>query len=131
MGRKIYLAYAHRAPNELLEVQKVILEHGLVTQEMLPGFNIYEGAEMHGNTTFIAKLITTDQSKILVENEFNEPMYTGEFSPTKRTYNCSNNHEILVGTNEQIKTIEELKEKGCPVCGSKDKFDRVKTEKYD
>ena len=67
----------------------------------------------------------------LIENEFNEAMYTGEFSPTKRTYNCSNNHEILVGLNEQIKTIEELKEKGCPVCGSKAKFDRVKTEKYD
>ncbi len=129
LGRKVYLAYAHRAPNDLLDVQKVIQEHGLVIQQMLPGFNLYEGAEMHGNTTFIAKLLTTDLSKAQIIDEFYEKIYTGEFSPTLRIYKCSKNHEIQIGKNEKIKTIEELKEMGCPVCGSKDKFLRIKREK--
>ena len=56
-------------------------------------------------------------------------IYTGEINPTIRIYNCSNNHSIRIGISEKIKSIEKLKELGCPICGSKDSFTRVTTEK--
>lgn len=129
MGRKVYLAYAHRAPNDLFDFQQAIINHGLAIQETIPGFNLYEGAEMHGNTTSLSVLVTTSNTRTIIENEYKEMIYTGEINPTIRIYNCSNNHSIRIGTTEKIKSIEKLKELGCPICGSKDSFTRVTTEK--
>jgi len=128
-GKKIYLAFAHRPPNDLLEIQKVILEHNLAIQQIIPGFNLYEGAEMHANTTFLAILITTESTKVLIPDTYTDEIYTGEINPTIREYTCKNNHTITVGRNQQIKTIEELKEVGCPKCGQKESFTRVSRQK--
>jgi len=128
-GRKIYLAYPHRAPNELLEVQQEILKHGLAIEEIIPGFNLYEGAEMHGNITSLLILITTSETKTIISGEYNDLIYTGELSPTIRTYRCKNKHLIKIGSSEDIKSIEQLKEVGCPICGSKISFSRVGTTK--
>lgn len=129
IGRKIYLAYAHRAPNDLFDFQQVIVNHGLAIQETIPGFNLYEGAEMHGNTTSLSVLVTTSNTRTIIENEYKEKIYTGEINPTTRTYSCLNNHLIRIGTTEKIKSIEKLKELGCPICGTKDSFTRVTKEK--
>ena len=128
-GKKIYLAFAHRAPNELLEIQKVILEHNLAIQQIIPGFNLYDGAELHANTTFLAILITTDETKAVIVDEYSEKIYTGEINPTIREYTCKNNHIITVGKDQTIKTIEELKEVGCPKCGNKESFTRISRKK--
>ena len=129
LNKKIYLSYAHRAPNEQFEIQKMIQAHNLAIQQIIPGFNLYEGAEMHGNTTYLAILSTIQNFKILVSEEFSAEIYTGEVKPTIRIYECKNKHQVSIGSNEKIHTIEELKEKGCPVCGSKEQFLRVKTIK--
>ena len=114
----------------MIEIQKVILEHNLAIQQIIPGFNLYEGAEMHANTTFLAILVTTEESKPIVVKGFNEKIYTGELNPTIREYSCSNGHSIIIGMDQPIKTIEELKEKGCPDCGSKESFTRISRKKY-
>ncbi|HUT82064.1 MAG TPA: bis-aminopropyl spermidine synthase family protein [Candidatus Bathyarchaeia archaeon] len=129
-NKKIYLAYAHRAPNDLLELQRVIFAHGLAIQQLLPGFNLYEGAEMHGNTTFLSILSTTDSAKILYPTHYSDNIYTGELNPTIRIYQCANGHEIRVGASEEISSIEILKTSGCPICFSKESFTRLQTLKH-
>ena len=128
-GKKIYLAFAHRPPNDLLKIQKVILEHNLAIQQIIPGFNLYEGAEMHANTTFLAILVTTDTTQTMITDEYKDEIYTGEINPMKREYSCKNNHSITIGRDQQIKTIEDLKELGCPECGSKESFTRISRQK--
>lgn len=126
----IYLAFAHRPPNQLYSIHSSLLDHGLAVQQLVPNFNQYEGAEMHGNTTFLAQLATTKETTILVPNSFNKKIYTGTISPTRKEYRCENGHIILVGSHENIRTIEELKTIGCPICGSKESFTRISREKY-
>jgi predicted methyltransferase len=130
LGRKIYLAFPHRAPNDLIEFQKIIIDHGLAIKEIIPGFNLYDGAEIHGNTTSLIVLITTSKTQAIFEDEFSGMIYTGEINPTTRTYSCSNKHLIRIGSAEEIKTIEELKALGCPTCGSIDSFTRISKEKH-
>lgn len=128
-NKKIYLAFVHKPPTEQLAIQELIISMGLAIQQLIPGFNLYEGAEMHGNTTYLCILTTTDRTKILVEKEYLEKIYTGEINPTIRQYQCMNSHIIPIGLNEEIKTIEELKENGCPICGDKSEFIRISREK--
>ena len=130
-GRKIYLAFPHRAPEDLLDFQKVILNHGLAINEIIPGFNLYEGAEIHGNTTSLIVLVTTSETSSVIEKEYKDMIYTGEITPTTRTYSCLNKHLIRIGASEEIKTIEDLKKIGCPICGSKETFSRVTREKHE
>lgn len=126
-SKKIYLAFAHREPNVVKEIQQIILDHGLIIQNILPGFNLYEGAEMFGNTTMLMVLESTDKIKTLIAKEFKDDIYTGELNPTIRIYQCEQGHELIIGKTEEIKTIEELKEKGCPVCNQKSTFKKIKT----
>ncbi|NHJ49863.1 MAG: putative methyltransferase [Asgard group archaeon] len=129
-NKKIYLAFAHREPNEVKLIQEIILEHGLIIQQILPGFNLYEGAELIGNTSQLMVLTTTDRPIVTIkEIDKESALYTGEINPTKRIYICENGHEINVGISEKFKTIELLKENGCPICKSKTSFHRKKTIK--
>ncbi|MCS4541428.1 MAG: bis-aminopropyl spermidine synthase family protein [Euryarchaeota archaeon] len=118
----IYLAFSHKGPEDRLEVQKTLTEMGLVITELLPGFNIYEGAEMIGGTTFLARLKTTKNSRPLITEKYEKPIYTGQIYPVLRIYPCSCGCEIEIGADKSIKTIEELKKKGCPACGRKKGF---------
>ncbi|NHJ41422.1 MAG: putative methyltransferase [Asgard group archaeon] len=126
-SKKIYLAFAHREPNITNEIQQIILDHGLSIQNIYPGFNLYEGAEMFGNTTMLMILETTNKINVLVTEEFKQEIYTGELNPTIRIYQCEEGHEIKIGVSEEIKTIEELKKIGCPICKKKSSFRKIKT----
>ncbi|MFW9923911.1 MAG: bis-aminopropyl spermidine synthase family protein [Candidatus Thorarchaeota archaeon] len=128
-NKKIYLAFVHKPPLEQLAIQELIVSMGLAIQELIPGFNLYEGAEMHGNTTYLCILATTEKTQILVEKEFSRKIYTGEVNPTIRQYQCKNGHVIKIGMSEEIKTIEDLKEIGCPLCHAKTDFIRISREK--
>jgi predicted methyltransferase len=118
----IYLAFAEKPPLEMLGVQASINEMGLTLRELIPRFNTYEGAEIFANTTFLARLSTTEISEPLIENVFKEKMYTGEVRPTKRIYRCGCRKKISVGMGMDFQTIEELKSRGCPYCGRKSGF---------
>jgi predicted methyltransferase len=127
-NRKIYLAYAHREPNNTRDMQQAILEHGLAIENIFPGFNIYEGAELFGNTSQLLILATTDNLKASTKKlDKDIPLYTGDINPTTRIYVCENGHEIKTGKMESFRTIEILKEKGCPICKSKTSFTRKET----
>jgi hypothetical protein len=118
----IYLAFAHKPPEEMLSLQAAINEMGLFIRELIPRFNRYEGAEMFANTTFLAKLETTDKMRPSIVGRFDGKIYTGEARPTIRTYRCRCGYEINVGAGEKIQTIEDLKSRGCPRCGAKKGF---------
>lgn len=128
-GKKIYLAYAHRPPVHQLKVQRIINELGLAITQLIPGFNLYEGAEMHANTTYLAVLSTSENTNSSIKGDYFEKIYTGEINPTKRIYKCSENHLITIGITESIASIEELKTQGCPICGSKKEFILITREK--
>lgn len=119
-GRKtasVYLCFADKPPLEMLEVHRAITEMGLFVRELIPRFNLYEGAEIFGNTTFMARLATTEETRPLVTGFFEGKIYTGDVRPTRRTYRCRCGERISVGAGEAFETIEALKSSGCPRCG--------------
>lgn len=123
LGSEIFLSFAHRSPLEFLKLQEIITEMGLAIMEITPRFNTYEGASILGNQTQLLRLVTTESTKSLIPPniKYEEPIYTGKISPTTRFYYCTKcNKTIEIGETSQIKTIEKLKESGCPYCNSKD-----------
>jgi len=124
----IYLSFAHKPPEEILSLQDAINEMGLFIQALIPRFNRYEGAEMFANTTFLAKLVTTKTTHPLIIGTFDGKIYTGEFSPTIRTYRCKCGCTINIGADKEFRTIEDLKIHGCPRCGRKKGFRIIRRE---
>ena len=121
-GASLYLAYAHQPPKGMLTVQKTLTAMGLAQQELLPRFNVYEGAEMLANTTFLSRLETTAQSRPLITGVFRGKLYTGEITQTVRVYQCRCGERQRVGAAEPYSTIEALKATGCPKCGEREGF---------
>lgn len=119
-GLNIFLSYAHKSPEFELNMQKYFVDMGLMVSEILTAFNDYDGAEIIGNIGQMIILKTTTSSKSLIENYYQEPIYTGELKVTVRFYKCKECGEIMkVGFSERFNTIEELKEKGCHKCNNK------------
>jgi hypothetical protein len=118
----VYLCFADKPPLEMLEVHRAITGMGLFVRELIPRFNLYEGAEMFGNTTFMARLATTEETSPVITGVFEGKMYTGEVRPTRRIYRCRCGEKIKVGAGTAYQTIEELKSSGCPRCGSRAGF---------
>ena len=113
-----YFAFSDKPPHEMLRVHRAVLEAGLYVEELIPRFNVYEGAEILANTTFLAKLRVTEEAKPTVSGTYGSGIYTGELRPTVRTYRCRCGERIRVGSSRRIKTIEALKAGGCPKCGA-------------
>ncbi|MCK4477000.1 GNAT family N-acetyltransferase [Candidatus Bathyarchaeota archaeon] len=128
-GASVYLAYAHKAPKRMLMVQKTLSAMGLAVVEQIPNFNTYEGAGMFANTTFLARLETTEKTKPLITGAFSDKLYTGEITQTVRTYQCRCGEKLMVGVTEAIRTVEDLKGRGCPKCGSVKGFKLIKKQK--
>jgi predicted methyltransferase len=118
----VYLCFADKPPLEMLEVHRAITGMGLFVRELIPRFNLYEGAEMFGNMTFMARLATTEEISPVFTGVFEGKMYTGEVRPTRRIYRCRCGEKIKVGAGTAYQTIEELKSSGCPRCGSRGGF---------
>jgi len=115
-----YLAFSHKPINEYLELQKTINEMGFVIYESIPGFNFYEGTEIIGNTTFLARLIGKNLKKVVGDTE---KIYTGEVKPTLRYYKCAKCGQVYE-IGDEINRIEDLV---CE-CGGK-KFTMTKRKK--
>lgn len=129
IGAAIYLSFAHQAPRKILVLQRALNNMGLAIEEQISRFNIYEGAEMFANTTFLARLETTEWSKPLLSGIYENKLYTGEVTRTKRTYECHCGVHISVGATEEWRTIEDLKAEGCPMCGVKKGFKLIRRDK--
>jgi predicted methyltransferase len=118
----IYLAFPDKPPLEMLEAHRAVNGMGLYVRELIPRFNVYEGAEILANTTFMAKLTVTEAASPAMTGVFRGALYTGEVRPTVRTYRCRCGEEVRVGSGEAYATVEELKAQGCPACGSRKGF---------
>ena len=128
-GASVYLAFAHQPPGKMLGLQKALNAMGLAIAEQIPRFNRYIGAEMFANTTFLMRLETSEKTQPLLNDTFDGKLYTGEVTPTVRTYECSCGLQVNVGTTESIRTVEDLKSQGCPRCGRTKGFTLVKKQK--
>ncbi|MCU6707267.1 bis-aminopropyl spermidine synthase family protein [Paenibacillus sp. J5C_2022] len=127
-GLPIFLSFAHKAPPFMLAVQREFLRMGLTVHANFPRFNAYEGAEMIANRSQLFILRTTDQTVPEYREAFQDALYTGEVRQTLRTYQCKHcSQQVKVGLREEIETIEQLKNEGCPTC-SCDTFVLVKRE---
>ncbi|USG64823.1 bis-aminopropyl spermidine synthase family protein [Brevibacillus ruminantium] len=125
-GLPIYLSFAHKSPEFMLDMQREFIRMGLVVTEVIPHFNEYEGAEMIGNRGQMIVLKTTEQTLPRIKGSFDEALYTGEVKRTLRTYRCRGcEGSIQVGFQQDFPTIERLKMNGCPLC-QHDTFDLVK-----
>jgi len=119
----LYLAFSHKPIDEYLELQKIINSMGFVIYELIPGFNTYEGSEIIGNTTFLARLIGKNLKKFEEEEIDLDKLYTGEVKPTIRYYKCLNCGKVYEIDGKNIR-IENL----ICECGGK-KFKMIKRKK--
>lgn len=116
----IFFSFAHKFPEFRLKMQKAFNEMELIITQILPGFNEYEGAAIIGNKGQMIVLNTTPDFKPLIEGEYNNPIYTGELNQKTKRYKCKEcKHVTKLGGKWKYKTIEELKEHGCPKCNGK------------
>lgn len=117
-GLTIFLSYANKSPNFMLNVHQEFLRMGLSVKEMIVQFNEYEGAQMIGSKGQMIVLKTTDFTEPIYTTDFDGALYTGEVNRTERRYRCKKcQTSILVGMNRDFPTIEKLKSSGCPHCG--------------
>jgi L-amino acid N-acyltransferase YncA/DNA-directed RNA polymerase subunit RPC12/RpoP len=92
---------------------------GLVVNQVNHFFNEYQGASILGGSSQLIHLLTSQATAPAIpESRYDLAIYTGEVSPTKRSYRCANcGARIEVGRDHAFNTIETLKAQGCPGCG--------------
>jgi predicted methyltransferase len=116
-GLAIFFSFAHKTPDFNLNMQWAFLDMGLIISDIMPRFNKYEGAEIIGNTGQMIVLKTTNKTDAMIKDAFDEELYTGEIRRTIRIYQCKKcKSQIEVGQKRDFKTIEALKDSGCPSC---------------
>ncbi|AFS78888.1 hypothetical protein DUF43 [Gottschalkia acidurici 9a] len=119
-GIPIFLSYANKSPDFEFDMQKCFLNMGLTVSEVFTTFNSYESAGIIGSTGQMIILKTTSRTKSSINSSYEGMIYTGEFKITVRYYKCKECNKIIeVGNSKKVKTIEELKEKGCSNCNGK------------
>ena len=119
-GQQGFLSFGHKSPSELLDVHLNLVNMGLVVREAIPSFNDYQGASILGGSSQMIYLSTTSATDSLVpSSRYEEPIYTGESSPTTRLYVCTQcKTKYEVGQGHPFATIESLKAAGCGKCGN-------------
>lgn len=122
VGQQGFLSFGPKSPDELLRLQFSLCRMGLAMREVLPSFNDYEGASLLAGKSQLLHLLTTPQTRALLPDApYNgPPIYTGEVSPTKRLYRCTEcKTTVHVGSGQRFVTIEALKQAGCQTCGNR------------
>ena len=80
IGKKCLLSFGNKPPDELLQIQLSILDHGFIINEMIPYFNLYKGASILGQFSHLYFLQLTKQVSSISHN-FGQrltPIYTSE-----------------------------------------------------
>jgi N4-bis(aminopropyl)spermidine synthase len=116
---QIFLSFGHKNPLQSLYMQGFFYESGLEICSIYNNYNMYEGAEIIGNTSDMIILNTTTKTISLITSDYDELIYTGEIKKTIRIYECINcKRKIEISIKSEIKNIEKLKELGCPDCNT-------------
>jgi predicted methyltransferase/DNA-directed RNA polymerase subunit RPC12/RpoP len=112
-----FFSFAHRAPAETLQLQEIFLELGLAVRAVRAGFNQYMGATVLGNVGQLIELTRAGRMTSSLPS-WTGPLYTADLNPRSRVYGCANcGREATLGEDGAPTTIEELKLRGCPMCG--------------
>ncbi|MFP4456411.1 MAG: bis-aminopropyl spermidine synthase family protein [Clostridia bacterium] len=61
LGKHIFFSFGHKAPKEMIEVQRVVVELGFSFSEIIPSFNQYYGAAILGN---VGQMMIIEKAKI-------------------------------------------------------------------
>ena len=80
IGKKCLLSFGNKPPDELLQIQLSILDHGFIINEMIPYFNLYKGASILGQFSHLYYLQLTKQASSISHNlgQRLNPIYTSE-----------------------------------------------------
>lgn len=118
-GRDIFLSFAQRDPAGQHELLEVCTELGLAAYSLVPGFNRYTGAATLAGSSQFLHLRTTEERPAPL-GTYEGPLYTGEVHPAQRWYRCLGcGRHFLVGPGAEARSIEALREAGCPSCGGR------------
>lgn len=114
-GMHVFFSFGNKSLSETMAMQKLFGQMGLIISEMHRDFNEYEGASLYGGVSQMIVLQTTDSLSPIIEESFNEDLYTFDFRNAQHTYVCRQcGHSVLLKKGE---TIENLKKVGCTLCG--------------
>ncbi|MBP1046859.1 adenosylmethionine decarboxylase [Enterococcus sp. BWM-S5] len=137
---RIFLSFGEKDPANQLAIQKLFCLQNLVLVQLRPAFNQYSGASVIGGLSTLYELSTQTDSyaTILADQPYYERIYTAELNPRQSIYQCQNCRETyVIGAQEPIKTIEELKRETCSVCkndtflrSARRKQPELKTKQY-
>jgi predicted methyltransferase len=117
-GGNLLLAFGPKPPRESLRLQTAIVRMGFVVRRVVPNFNEYLHAGIIGGTSHLYHLISTEETRPLMNGAHHESIYTGE-RRAPRPYRCASCGTIQqVGRGAQWTTVDVLRSAGCPECGA-------------
>lgn len=117
-ARSVFFSFGSKGPDEMLEVQREIIDLGLVTNGFIRNFNEYEGSGILGGTGFMQHLLTTGSTISSLSGDYQGPLYTREKRSRQREYECvSCGARIPVGAGARWTSVGALRADGCPNCG--------------
>lgn len=117
-GWAIAFSFGAKGPDDTLRVQETITRLGLAVAGLHRDFNAYHGAGVIGGRSHLYHLVSTQQTKSLVEGEYQGQLYTAQARAADRVYRCLQcGARHVVGPGAAWRTIGALKEAGCPDCG--------------
>jgi hypothetical protein len=127
-GYRALLSFAELPPDDSLDLQGLLGDLGLVAMGVYPGFNRYQGATVLGSAGRCYDLLTTTAAISPPRaSSYDGPLYTAEVTPRSALYRClACATTTPVGPSERFKLISQLKQGGCPHCGT-DCFKRIAT----
>lgn len=77
-GGDVFLSFGSRRPGASFEVQRAVVEMGLVIRQLVRDFNEYVGAGVLGGTSHLYHLTATRELRPLVKGRFDGPLYTAD-----------------------------------------------------
>jgi predicted methyltransferase len=77
-GGDVFLSFGSRRPGAAFELQRAIVESGLLIRRLIPDFNEYVGAGVLGGSSHLYHLESTRTSRPLFRGRFDRPLYTSE-----------------------------------------------------
>ncbi|HEY8984337.1 MAG TPA: bis-aminopropyl spermidine synthase family protein, partial [Streptomyces sp.] len=77
-AHSVFFSFGGKSPDDMLAVQREILDLGLVTNGYIRNFNEYEGSGILGGVGFFQHLLTTSATAPSHPGGFTGPLYTGD-----------------------------------------------------
>jgi predicted methyltransferase/DNA-directed RNA polymerase subunit RPC12/RpoP len=120
-GRHVFFSFGARRPDEMLAVQRVMAEMGLVLRSATARFNSYLGAGVLAGTSNLYHLRTVAGASPLIDGEYDGPLYTADNrAAATRPYRCAQCKTVnQVGPGSRWPQIAALQAAGCPECGGR------------